>query len=28
MKAILSPQVNPDIQPGAGRYGIALVWHP
>jgi membrane-associated phospholipid phosphatase len=27
MKAILSPQVSPDIQPGAHQYGIALAWH-
>jgi membrane-associated phospholipid phosphatase len=28
MKAILSPQVSPDIQPGAHRYGMSLAWHP
>jgi membrane-associated phospholipid phosphatase len=28
IKAILSPQVSPDIQPGDHRYGLALAWHP
>ncbi len=28
MKAILSPQVSPYIQPGAGTYGISFTWHP
>src|ERR1700730_4321473 len=28
IKAILSPQVRPDVQPGAGSYGISLAWHP
>lgn len=28
MKAILSPQVRPDIQPRAGSYGVSLTWHP
>jgi len=28
IKTILSPQVRPNIQPGARAYGVALVWHP
>jgi len=28
IKAILSPQVRPDVQPGDHRYGLALAWHP
>jgi membrane-associated phospholipid phosphatase len=28
IKAILSPQVSPEFQPGVGSYGISLSWHP
>ncbi len=28
IKAILSPEVRPDVEPGAGRYGVSLAWHP
>ncbi len=28
MKAMLSPQISPVVQPGAHQYGISLAWHP
>jgi membrane-associated phospholipid phosphatase len=28
IKAILSPEVRPDVQPGAHSYGVSLAWHP